>query len=494
MLIVDGLHARTDGFPSLAALLGAGGAVMAGESPIRVRERSGPHGSPVRVRYRVPGWCDRPAATLRPILRAAHQGAERGIRLRNHRMTRRRSRPAAREFYWHVGLAGNPSTPADLLQRLSGSPYDEVRVELSGRAELPEDDLTWLFGQTGEVGWHRLLVNPSCPGNVLVTLAESGDESVAADAVRHMNYPADGLGEIGRGVPVAGRDLSVPVLANPSLPRELLEAGSADHRVEARCRIAGNPAIPPDLAVALCGDPSAVVRRSLAQNPAVDTEIAERLSRDPESMVRLGILLRSDADRPPSEALIRSLVDAFPDEVAGAPGLTAEVCAELLPRLDEAGWENLATNPGIPETVLDLVHATGGPRVRALTCAHPRCPSRLLNAAAESDTIELRAAAARNPHVPKQRAEALASDDSPLVRKSLAKNPALPPRLLVVLAHDTARSVRAEAALNPACDPVTLESLLHDPDDIVAMKAAYNPALPVSVMNDLTKALPRSGK
>ncbi|MGW7469130.1 Mucin-2 [Streptomyces xantholiticus] len=233
-----------------------------------------------------------------------------------------------------VELAGNPSLPADLVDRLAVDPDDGVRLAVSLRPELTEArraaiDFTATPHARGDVDWvaagiadqdvlHRAATSahpllrraaarsPHLPPDLLRLLAEDTDVVVRTHlAIYHPNTPEEVLMSV--YARLGGTFSAWMATGHPRFPREGLAARYADH-------------------------PDGIYRQLAVRDPAADPDLIERLSHDPD------VWTRQAATRDPRLPLLRLLEALTLPELASSAGANPALPpAEMAVVMDEAG-------------------------------------------------------------------------------------------------------------------------------------------------------------
>ncbi|MET8214276.1 Mucin-2 [Streptomyces hirsutus] len=231
-------------------------------------------------------------------------------------------------------LAGNPSLPADLVDRLAVDPDDGVRLAVSLRPELTEArraaiDFTVAPHAQGDVDWvaagiadqevlrraaasaHPLLRraaarSPHLPSDLLRLLAEDADVVVRTHlAVYHPDTPEEVLMSV--YARLGGTFSAWMATGHPRFPREGLAARYADH-------------------------PDGIYRQLAVRDPAAGPDLIERLSHDPD------VWTRQAAARDPRLPLPRLLEAlALPELASSASANPALPPGEMAVVMDEAG-------------------------------------------------------------------------------------------------------------------------------------------------------------
>jgi len=88
-----------------------------------------------------------------------------------------------------VLIAGNPSTPQDLLEALSKSKDHGVQIALANNPSINEKVVRWLF-QEGDSATKKMLVdNPATPRDIVERLAQDPDADVGQFAKAFLKRP-----------------------------------------------------------------------------------------------------------------------------------------------------------------------------------------------------------------------------------------------------------------------------------------------------------------
>ncbi|MFJ8025384.1 Mucin-2 [Streptomyces sp. NPDC096311] len=215
-----------------------------------------------------------------------------------------------------VELAGNPSLPADLVDRLAIDPDEGVRLAVSLRPELTEarraaidftvapharDDVDWVAaGISDQDVLHRAATSahpllrraaarsPHLPADLLRLLAEDTDILVRTHlAIYHPDTPEEVLMSV--YARLGGTFSAWMATGHPRFPREGLAARYADH-------------------------PDGIYRQLVVRDPAADPDLIERLSHDPD------VWTRQAAARDPRLPLPRLLEALALPELASSAG------------------------------------------------------------------------------------------------------------------------------------------------------------------------------
>ncbi|SEC19272.1 hypothetical protein SAMN05216532_0735 [Streptomyces sp. 2231.1] len=422
------------------------------------------------------------------------------------------------------GLAGNPSLPPDLLDRLISAADADLGEELAARGDLSPAQVAALAAR-GE--------------DIAVRLVREG--RLTADDVDPVTQPYAALALLdeGAGRPEWARLLAAHPAAErreklascAALPADVTETLAADPDV----RVVAELALwtTPETAARLAGHPHAEVRRAVAANEAAPPAVLAMLitgegmpparrclvcDRERTPFVHPRDCPRPDCDLPPDAAcdgshqstvhgtLYAALrnpatpIDAavrlagHPSTVlrsalAARPDLPATVGARLAEDPLPAVRAELAANPGIDGTLARVLAVDQGHDVQRSLAHNPNVPIDVLTtlagatrigptllpriaAATAAEVAELAASAhpvvrmlvAHRRDLPAEVRDALAADPDAKVVKSVAPHPGLSEgRLRDMVARHGAR-VAARVAANPDASPGLLEELTrHEP-------------------------------
>ncbi|MFG2627841.1 hypothetical protein [Streptomyces sp. NPDC048473] len=225
-------------------------------------------------------------------------------------------------------LAANPSLPPDLVARLAVSPDPHVRLVVSARPELTEDERAAIDYTVGSedrlhpLAWVREAREDM---DVLRRCATSAHLWLRRSAAACPGLPQDLVELLARDEDFAVRLLLCE--CHPEPPPELMLDLFLNGEHRAVMMLASKPRFPSEGLAARFADSSDPKRRRLAlRDPGLGADALDRLSRDPET--------RGAAARDPRLALsrIRELL-ADTDtvgSVAGNPALPVKDMHELL--------------------------------------------------------------------------------------------------------------------------------------------------------------------
>ncbi|CAL9640807.1 hypothetical protein [Streptomyces sp. enrichment culture] len=236
-------------------------------------------------------------------------------------------------------LALNPTFPADLAARLAEHEDPQVRLAVSARPELTDDQraaIDWAVGPEDRLDALTWVWRSRGDEEVLRRCAHSAHTWLRRSAAMCQELPEDCVRLLADDEDVAVRLLLAE--RHPEAPPELLYdlyLHGTHRAVEA---LVSRPAFPSAGLAARCADAADPRERALAlRDPDASPSLVERLSRDPAGRVREVAALDP---RLPVPRLIELLHD--PDLAYAAAANAALPVAEMRALLDRAGVPPLA--------------------------------------------------------------------------------------------------------------------------------------------------------
>jgi hypothetical protein len=395
-----------------------------------------------------------------------------------HRRLAQHPEPLVRDLLTYL-----PGTPRDVVTLLARDPHpgiaDAARALLDRKPYEPTSigaTQAVLFASGGsEWNRERAAADPALPAAWVTTLATDPSPRVrlavsqrpelTEDQRAAIDYPAD------QDTPL----LDWVLAAGPDELRRCVLSAHPGLRRSAAC----HPELPADLVSVLAGDPDPAVRALLcayradvpgdlvlhtyltafATSPAPPPP--GQASSDPPSSHAVPPASASSAPPDSSAALPGSLVSGSPDFSAAPPGSSA-------PAPPASSWPHSSAAPSGS-------FASGSP------CSGSADSGDVVGlsgfAGLSSDDL------VRHPAFPCTGLARLASSPDERARALVTLDPAAPPTLIEQLSHDPVVTVRAAAAADPRISPARLLELLEDPATTTA--AAANPVLPLPVMERL---------
>lgn len=406
------------------------------------------------------------------------------------------------------------------------------KIEAADPSTTPER-LTELADQSVELA-RVVAKNPSTPEQLLIKLSRSHDVSIRRFLAGNPSTPLDVLHSVGKKFPkelLKNPALDLLLLENPNLLREfpssilstllkqddcpmgvLTQAVLVDDEVVllAICRhAAATPEMMQRLqastyttvrtAASLHVSQTQTVRNWQEQLQATVVEILRQAM--PTQRLRFLPLLRaagqlltdeqSSADMSPPAfyAIVEGLTHIYSDAavlercVKGGRGLLFPVA--MLERLandeDCQVLQGVAKNSSNPGPVLERLACDEETSVRKVIGDG----SDLLERLTDNNSIWLRSPVGAPPQELMTRLEHLTSNDKPHLRAAVACHPATPIQLLEKLAEDKAEQIRNVVAMNPSTPPWILERLAEDESSDVRSGVARNSSTPLHILERL---------
>ncbi|BAY26877.1 leucine rich repeat variant [Calothrix sp. NIES-2100] len=441
-----------------------------------------------------------------------------------------------------AALLGNPSTPANLRERLwqecQKNPDElgryledaELRMALALNPSLPEAErnqyLQQLIATSNDLR-DKLARNPATPEYLLRRIADERKEYLWRKLAENPSTPTDLLmrfldEEVEKTV-YSQETMFDIVIANPSLAvlecyRLLLGKEEAQEITNAHQLMARRVDSPYALAQVLeKGDQKA--RITAVQSNKTPISVLKKLAKDPDENVRKAVMGNSNL---PLNMLIE-----FTQDVSDKVRLNLayilrnrstnryrpqEVPVVLLERLarDENKDVRLAVaeNLQCSQTLLEQLAQDASAEVRIKVAKNPNTPASVLEQLAQDANADVRFAVARNPNTPPDILEIFDTSPPPdaprhalaglnqviadryreLFYDAFAENPHTPASLLARIARQKPREIDkyvAKVAKHRNTPASALEHLAKTGDAITRSNVAENPNTPVSVLEQL---------
>ncbi|MEU2184320.1 PE-PGRS family protein [Streptomyces thermolilacinus] len=260
-------------------------------------------------------------------------------------------------------LAANPHLPPDLVAALGHDPDDAVRLAVSVRPELTEDQrasVPYTFDARATrrtLPWVAALHDDP---DAMRRCAASAHPLLRGSAARARRLPPDVAERLARDEDRVVR-LFLAESCDDAPADLLLEVwrwwdGSFSHPDRPR----GHPNFPRTDLLRYTDDPSPRMRRLAPDDPESTPELVERLSRDPAAEVRC----RAAEDPRLSPATAVRLLDDVHARVRAAAARNPNLPARTLVRVlrDRTTLRDAATNPGLPVRIMRRMLEGVGPR------------------------------------------------------------------------------------------------------------------------------------
>ena len=284
-------------------------------------------------------------------------------------------------------LAGNPTTPLDILRLLVDSQCELTK----SRAEAN------LLARSGIED--RVNRAAAAPGDMRSTYSLESDspQSIASNPCVPPSHLASFVSSKDQKVRLA-------LAANPSLANEDIRRLAFDSDDSVRCALANRRDLPADVVRSLACDQSRFVRRILTENPTCTEEALKRLVSDSDVYVR--------------------------ERVAQRASLPARICSWILSDTDERVFLAFADNEGVPASIfaeaqrkfyIECLQGPASSSLKALLLLSQGCPAEVLSDICIPSSPEIQLALVLSPSCPSKLLSKLARDADPAVADIAAK-------------------------------------------------------------------------
>ncbi|MFF7203541.1 hypothetical protein [Streptomyces sp. NPDC008141] len=333
-----------------------------------------------------------------------------------------------------LGLAGNPSLPPDLTDRLIAITVAVADTDTDTDADADADaadDLASALARRTDLSRAQTLALAARRDDDAATLVHGGGLTAADIDPAIRPRAALALLDAGAG------------------PPEWARRFAEDTDAWRRWTLASCPDLPPDVTEKLAADPDldVVVELALFTTP----ETATRLAGHPHAEVRRAVAA-NEATPPAVLAVLATGTDAVP----------AERCL-------------VCDREEIP-----FVHDPHCPRPDCVLRAGASC-----DGSHESTVHDTQQAALQNPATPVDALTGFADHPSVLFRRELAARTDLSPQLCARLATDPDPGVRGELAANPSLGESFIRALATDTGYDVRRRLLHHPHIPLDVLTQL---------
>ena len=316
------------------------------------------------------------------------------------RMARREDPNGQDNYYYTVCsyIAQRSDAPAGALAFLSHSRMAKIRQIVAGNSSTPLEVLTQMINsETDESVLQRLARNPNLTSDLLGLIAQTPDSSVRTLLIYHPNITAKLWMQLARDETTSIRQA---IATNSNIP-EVLQNLYLDEDSDVRVKVAANSNLPPDFLEVLAIDSNASVRGAVAINPNTPQSVLENLAQDEKVEVR-----RAVAQNPNTPAPIRqTLSDLVLQPITSYTSPTLRG----LSRIYNPSTDDLAT-------LLGEYARSENAFVRFVAIMHPLIPGEVLQQAANSNLWQERYAVADNLATPTELRQRLAQDSNCIVR------------------------------------------------------------------------------
>ena len=332
-----------------------------------------------------------------------------------------------RELY--ARLVQDPSCPTDMLDAISYSDEDHIRIDVAGHANTSTSTLTRLLDDQSHEVWHALAGRDDLTAETYLQLVRKGDSGVADSIMWNPHLPGPVIEALWSG---ASEQEQVVLARNPGCPQHLLAQAARCERLVGAVGI--NPSTPASLLQDLWdGTYREQTGSCLEMNPNTPGDILEKLYQDRRGQ-HLHLLANPSCPEPVLELATERAIAAG---TASADIVKALVANQNLPV--ELAWQlwchHLAWN-----AQPDLAR-------------QPWCPAGLRELGVQSGSFSVRASVARNPNLNDDQVQRLAHDPHTAVRTVIWTHPKM--RHDLIIHAPWSDLVAARGARSDLFDPVS---------------------------------------
>ena len=338
-----------------------------------------------------------------------------------------------------LALAGNPTTPEDILE------------------EFSENSEPIYFQGNSTSLMRAVASNPSIPESVMDKLVKSKNKEIIKDLAKNPHLPTKLLDELvqtslkrmqsGKSN-FADRDLEIALSENPSAPSSYLVALLKHSDTWVVSNVAANPNLPLEKLAKLAKSEHNNIRKGVASNPKAPWVLLQSLLKDDECKWQLA---RNPAMRGEDLAELALQKTAGPNiltDIAMNPSLSKEQIEKLAKHKDESVRLGVARNPNTPNTItlailndlLKLKDESNTGDVYVTRCEFT--PAEMIDEILErylplksTYRANILSYIARNPNTRPETLNKLAGDRFSEVRAAVAGNPNTPVEALRRLSH-----------------------------------------------------------
>ncbi len=215
----------------------------------------------------------------------------------------RREDPNGRDNYYYTVcsyIAQRSDAPAGALAFFSHSRMAQIRQIVAGNSSTPLEVLTQMINsETDESVLQRLARNRNLTSDLLGLIAQTPDSSVRTLLIYHPNITTKLWMQLARDETTSIRQA---IATNSNIP-EVLQNLYLDEDSEVRVKVAANSNLPPDFLEVLAIDSNASVRGAVAINPNTPQSVLENLAQDEKVEVRRAVAQNPNTPAPISKTL-----------------------------------------------------------------------------------------------------------------------------------------------------------------------------------------------
>lgn len=276
-----------------------------------------------------------------------------------------------------AGVAVNPATPSQILDRLS------LDINANVRANVAK--------------------NLSTPPSVLIRLSEDIEDDVKINVAKNHNTPKHVLRELTKE---DDSKINIALAGNHNTPKNILNqflrgegAGILDG-CDLLSAAYSNPIIDLDFLYDYMNDDNWCVRRGVAMNHSSNSSILNTLARDEEKLVREAIAKNQNTPPETLNYIIMNEKDGWlptpRDYAFSNPNIGKAQLIDYYDKDDNDIKGYISSNPSSPENVLKVLYHRENQNIHSKIACNPSCPPKLLNRFAENEST--REMVAKNPN------------------------------------------------------------------------------------------------
>ncbi len=338
-----------------------------------------------------------------------------------------------------LALAGNPSTPEDILE------------------EFSENSEPIYFQGNSTSLMRAVASNPSIPDSVIDKLVKSKNKEVIKELAKNPHLPTKQLDELvqtslkriqsGKSN-FADRDLEIALSENPSAPSSYLVALLKHSDTWVVSNVAANPNLPPEKLAKLAKSEHNNIRKGVASNPRASWVLLQSLLKDDECKWQLAQNPAMRGEDLAELALQKTAGPNLLSDIAMNPSLSKEQIEKLAKHKDESVRLGVARNPNTPKTItleilnelIKLKDESNTGDVYVTRCEFT--PAEMIDEILErylplksTYRANILCCIASNPNTRPETLNKLAGDRFSEVRAAVAGNPNTPVEVLRRLSH-----------------------------------------------------------
>jgi len=393
-------------------------------------------------------------------------------------------------------VAENKSTPKHILKQLSVDSNAEVRSAVAKSKSTSPDVFRQLAKDRTKVQMfsnflkvpicYYVAGNESTPSDILDQLSKDLDAVVRSGVAWNKSAPVDALRRLSKaGISKTSKKPSkfnfIEQFYQDGLNRSpsLLNADIAD-TITIRSGVAWNESTPPDVLRQLSKDSHAKVRSAVAKNKSTPLDVLMQLAKDSDTAVQ-SELAESDLKSPD---LVQQLLETQWSTVISNIAQNESTPLDVLKMLStntETYRHGILSDPyrtiDYPICLAVAMNKSTPADVSA------RVFSQLVN----DPDVFVREAVAECKSTPPDILSHLSRDSDVRVREEVSKNESTPPDALRQLFGDSKVSIRVNIAANKSTPPDLINQLVEDSEANIREAVAKNESTPIKALRQLAQ-------